>query len=628
MAQSVKFQLRRDTAANWAANNPVLAPGEPAFSVFDGTATGNRLKIGSNGQTGWNSLPYVDCGTTGATGALGQGSWTPVISDPTQIVQSTTVPGTFTKIGPSAAGPYISSVQSYTSGCYASLTVGTTGETCLGLSTAGSTGSAITSYEIAIILDSIPTTPPTLRTMLRANGAYLGSTAGFGTFASGDNFAIQYDGTLIKFYKNGVQIGPTVTRVPTGSLYLFALQIQQGNIIQNVLLLPLAPGPPGTGGGGTGVAQSSWDPVAVPPTNVRIGPTGGSFTKINGLVAGYDTAIRSAQAYLSGCYVSFTTPSATSGNTPGGGVTGTEATFGISSIPNPIGNTGVAVTDIQYGINYNASGTTYRFYESADLGPGPSGGACLPGDSFSIIYNGTNVNYYHQNSLVRSVARAAGQTGAFHLEGNFQNYGTINNLVFGPIGQQTISTGDVLTTPGPTGNYGPVFYNRTSTQFLTGGPWFWSYRLTAPLTGLNPGNGTGSDGIALGYPAGSFIGPWTIAPPATGFDAYVQEPNGLSMIQNDASNPYTFFYAKISGVYLISFTCFAGGGNSTISFVGNGIVYSYAIGTVPGGNCTTFMAPLTAGVGYLFIAGGQGAGGGPFSLYTGTQAQFYLLCPT
>lgn len=178
------------------------------------------------------------------------------------------------------------------------------------------------------------------------------------------------------------------------------------------------------------MGESTWTPVAVPPTNVRIGPTSGTFTKINGLVAGYDTAIRSAQSYP-GCYVSFNSPSDTSGNTPGGGVTGTEATFGISSIPNPLGNTGVAVTDIQYGINYNASGTTYGWYESGTSVTVPGG--CAPGDSFSIIYDGTNVNYYHQNSLVRSVARAAGQTGAFHLEGNFLNYGTINNLVFGPL---------------------------------------------------------------------------------------------------------------------------------------------------------------------------------------------------
>ena len=111
MAQSVKFQLRRDIAANWAGNNPILALGEPGYAVVDGTTGGNRLKIG-NGQTGWNSLPYVDCGTTGATGPTGvsgapgpqgppgppggggteeswmsiaQGYWTPIAVPPTNV---------------------------------------------------------------------------------------------------------------------------------------------------------------------------------------------------------------------------------------------------------------------------------------------------------------------------------------------------------------------------------------------------------------------------------------------------------------------------------------------------------------------------------------------------------------
>lgn len=49
---STRFQYRRDTAANWAAKNPVLADGEPGYER--GT---NRHKIG-DGATPWNSLPY------------------------------------------------------------------------------------------------------------------------------------------------------------------------------------------------------------------------------------------------------------------------------------------------------------------------------------------------------------------------------------------------------------------------------------------------------------------------------------------------------------------------------------------------------------------------------------------
>lgn len=53
MANSVKYLLRNDTAANWTAKNPILAQGEPGYD-----STANRLKFG-NAATAWNDLPYV-----------------------------------------------------------------------------------------------------------------------------------------------------------------------------------------------------------------------------------------------------------------------------------------------------------------------------------------------------------------------------------------------------------------------------------------------------------------------------------------------------------------------------------------------------------------------------------------
>lgn len=47
-----RIQLRRDTAANWTAANPVLALAEPGLETDT-----NRIKYG-DGVTAWNSLPY------------------------------------------------------------------------------------------------------------------------------------------------------------------------------------------------------------------------------------------------------------------------------------------------------------------------------------------------------------------------------------------------------------------------------------------------------------------------------------------------------------------------------------------------------------------------------------------
>lgn len=56
------IKLRRDTAAAWAAANPVLADGEPGYETDT-----HKLKIG-NGSSAWNALPYAGGGN--AIGSL------------------------------------------------------------------------------------------------------------------------------------------------------------------------------------------------------------------------------------------------------------------------------------------------------------------------------------------------------------------------------------------------------------------------------------------------------------------------------------------------------------------------------------------------------------------------------
>jgi len=55
------IQRRRDTAANWTANNPVLLAGQQGYETDT-----NKWKKG-DGVTGWNALPYDTFGITAAT---------------------------------------------------------------------------------------------------------------------------------------------------------------------------------------------------------------------------------------------------------------------------------------------------------------------------------------------------------------------------------------------------------------------------------------------------------------------------------------------------------------------------------------------------------------------------------
>ena len=64
---NIQLQFRRDTAANWTLNNPVLASGEMGIEMDT-----QLFKIGT-GLTGWRGLTYGGLKGTGSTGITGNG---------------------------------------------------------------------------------------------------------------------------------------------------------------------------------------------------------------------------------------------------------------------------------------------------------------------------------------------------------------------------------------------------------------------------------------------------------------------------------------------------------------------------------------------------------------------------
>lgn len=70
-----RIQLRRGTAAEWTAANPVLAQGEPGIESDTG-----KQKFG-NGVTAWASLPYASKGDQGPAGVADDSSVTDLIED-------------------------------------------------------------------------------------------------------------------------------------------------------------------------------------------------------------------------------------------------------------------------------------------------------------------------------------------------------------------------------------------------------------------------------------------------------------------------------------------------------------------------------------------------------------------
>jgi hypothetical protein len=63
-----RVQLRRDSAAAWASNNPILASGEIGIELQVVNTDPVKIKVG-NGIHNWNTLPYQPTGSSGGTWA-------------------------------------------------------------------------------------------------------------------------------------------------------------------------------------------------------------------------------------------------------------------------------------------------------------------------------------------------------------------------------------------------------------------------------------------------------------------------------------------------------------------------------------------------------------------------------
>lgn len=93
---TVQIQLRRDTAANWTANNPTLAAGEFGYETDT-----YKFKVG-DGATDWTSLAYFDSGiSTTKIDDLAAGD------DNTDLNASTAKHGLMMKYPNSGAGKYL-----------------------------------------------------------------------------------------------------------------------------------------------------------------------------------------------------------------------------------------------------------------------------------------------------------------------------------------------------------------------------------------------------------------------------------------------------------------------------------------------------------------------------------------
>ena len=134
---TARLQNRRDTAANWTANNPTLAAGE--LGLETDTA---KFKMG-DGATAWNSLAYAyTAGATGPTGPTGAAS---TVTGPTGAASTVTGP-----TGPTGATGAASTVTGPTGPTGSAGATGPTGPTGSASAVLAINAQTGTSYTLAV----------------------------------------------------------------------------------------------------------------------------------------------------------------------------------------------------------------------------------------------------------------------------------------------------------------------------------------------------------------------------------------------------------------------------------------------------------------------------------------------
>lgn len=88
----MRIQLRRGTAAAWAAANPVLAQGEPGEDT-----TNNILRIG-DGVTAWLSLPQYSSAVGGYSAFAPMTNYDAAAASGVPTLQARTEPGGITRV--------------------------------------------------------------------------------------------------------------------------------------------------------------------------------------------------------------------------------------------------------------------------------------------------------------------------------------------------------------------------------------------------------------------------------------------------------------------------------------------------------------------------------------------------
>jgi len=377
---------------------------------------------------------------------------------------------TFTKTGAVAAWGDADaySKTGLTGGAYASAQAGQTNlYGMFGLNSDPRTGSGYASLDYAWL----PSADGHL--YIYESGVYVG---GFGAYSTTDTLAVAYEGSTVRYLKNGVLQHTSSTT--EGRTFYFDSTLYDSGYTLNAIQF-----------GASSLAltndiQLSASNLATTSAAVTI--TGNSFTKTGTVAAWGDADAYSKTGLTGSAYVSAQA-----------GQTGLYGMFGLNSDP----TTGSDYASLDYAWLPSADGHLYIYESGVYVG---AFGAYTTADILSVAYEGSTVRYLKNGVLQHTTGTGAGRT--FYFDSTLYNPGyTLNNIQFGSAGLATTSSavtlsGNTLTKTGAVAAWGDAdAYSKTG---LTGGAYVSAQAGQTGLYGmfgLNSDPTTGSDYASLDY---------------------------------------------------------------------------------------------------------------------------------
>lgn len=275
-----------------------------------------------------------------------------------------------------------------------------------------------------------------------------------------------------------------------------------------------------------------WTPVLTNVTQSLSDST--VFIKTGGVDNTFDAQLYSLQGYVRGAYVTVKPNNTTD-----------TIAFGLNNNP----TTGTNYENVDYGIYLNGFNSTFGIVENGVFQQ--TGVAFTASSIFTIIYDGANVRYWHNNTLLRTVSRSVGNPlylDALFYDSNAQ----LNNVGFGPMGETgTIGfTGSrgVIGFTGSNGDQG--FAGSQGIQGFTGSQGIQGWTGSQGIQGWTGSQGfTGSQG-AIGFAGSQGIQGFT---GSSGF-AGSQGIQGFSGSKGDTGMGFTIAKVYVSVAALLADT--------------------------------------------------------------------------